>query len=59
MKHYFIWKKARACRYNPSNSATTVQSYVDIPVGDEAALTAAVAQIGPISGEFHEHFRKL
>ena len=46
-----IKKKAGSCKYNPRNSVgNIVASYVDIPQGDETALAAAVAQIGPISG---------
>ncbi len=41
--------KAGSCNYNSKNSATKITGYVDIPKGDELALTAAIAQIGPIS----------
>jgi cathepsin L len=42
-------KKTGPCRYNPYNSVTTLSGYVDLPRGDEKALTQAVANIGPIS----------
>jgi len=38
------------CRYNPANSAATVTGYTSIkPVGSEANLQDAVANVGPIS----------
>lgn len=42
-------QESGSCNYDPSNSLTTVTGYVDIPQGDENALTTAVAKIGPIS----------
>ncbi len=42
-------QKAGSCKYNPKHSLTTLSGYVDLPQGDEEALTAAIAQIGPIS----------
>ncbi|XP_055297428.1 procathepsin L-like [Sitodiplosis mosellana] len=37
------------CRYNPKNSVTTDHGVVDIPEGDETALVAALATVGPVS----------
>jgi len=37
------------CRYNPKNSGASDRGYVDIKSGDEDALKAAVATVGPIS----------
>ena len=49
MKQYQI--KAGECRFNPEYAeGIIVTGYVNIPKGDERALTAAVAHIGPICG---------
>jgi len=37
------------CRFNKANIGATVKGFVDIPTGNENALQAAVATIGPIS----------
>jgi len=37
------------CRFKPADIGATVTGYSDIPEGDEAALTQAIASIGPIS----------
>jgi cathepsin L len=37
------------CRFNKANVGATLKGFVDIPSGDENALQAAVATIGPIS----------
>ena len=37
------------CRFNPSTVGATDTGYVDIPSGDEDALTNAIATVGPIS----------
>lgn len=39
----------RKCRFNPSNVGATDTGFVDIKSGDESALTAAIATVGPIS----------
>ncbi|XP_011494856.1 PREDICTED: cathepsin L [Ceratosolen solmsi marchali] len=47
------------CRYNPKNSGADDVGFVDIPVGDEEKLKAAVATIGPVSVAIdasHENF---
>lgn len=41
--------KADTCKYKSENSGATVNDYVDLPQGDEKALTTAIATIGPIS----------
>ena len=37
------------CRFKEANVGATDSSYVDIPQGDEDALTQAIASVGPIS----------
>ena len=37
------------CRYNPAYNSADDTGYVDIPRGDENALKAAVASVGPVS----------
>jgi len=37
------------CRFKPATIGATVAGYTDVPQGDEAALTQAIASIGPIS----------
>ena len=37
------------CRFKADNVGATVSGYVDIPHGDERALTQAIASVGPIS----------
>ncbi|XP_031622652.1 cathepsin L1-like [Contarinia nasturtii] len=37
------------CRFNPKNSVATVFGMVDIPEGNETALVAALATVGPVS----------
>ena len=37
------------CRYKSANVGATDDGYVDIPRGDEDALTQAIASVGPIS----------
>jgi len=37
------------CRFNPATIGATVAGFTDVPEGDEAALTQALASIGPIS----------
>ncbi|XP_068943858.1 procathepsin L-like isoform X2 [Petaurus breviceps papuanus] len=37
------------CRYEPENSGANVTRYVEIPSGEESALTEAVAIAGPVS----------
>jgi len=37
------------CRFKPADIGATVAGYTDIPEGDEAALTQAIATVGPIS----------
>jgi cathepsin L len=47
------------CRYNPRNSGADDVGFVDIPMGDEEKLKAAVATIGPVSVAIdasHENF---
>ncbi|KAK9498921.1 hypothetical protein O3M35_003462 [Rhynocoris fuscipes] len=41
--------KNDVCRYNPIHSVSSDRGYIDLPAGDEEALKAAVATIGPIS----------
>lgn len=41
--------RAGHCRYNPDNSVTTLSGYIEIPQGDEEALTKAVANAGPVA----------
>ncbi|XP_068603311.1 cathepsin S-like [Brachionichthys hirsutus] len=41
--------RAGHCKYNPRNRAAGCSSYASLPKGDEAALKAAVAHVGPIS----------
>jgi len=38
-----------SCRFNKKNVGATVKSYKDIPQGDENALKAAIATVGPVS----------
>jgi len=40
---------SHVCKYNPNNRGACIKSYHDIPSGNEQALTAAIAAIGPIS----------
>jgi len=37
------------CRFSPSNVGATDKGFVDIPAGDEEALKAAIATVGPVS----------
>ena len=37
------------CRFNPNTVGATDTGYVDIPSGNEDALTSAIATVGPIS----------
>ncbi|GLV43755.1 Cysteine proteinase-1 [Carabus blaptoides fortunei] len=37
------------CHYNPKTAGATDSGYVDLPMGDEQKLLAAVATVGPIS----------
>ena len=37
------------CRYNTSDIGATDTGYTDVPSGDESALQAASASVGPIS----------
>ena len=37
------------CRFNQANVGATISSYKDIAQGNEKALTAAIAKVGPIS----------
>ena len=37
------------CKFNPDNVGATVTGHVDIPSGNEEALTNAIASVGPIS----------
>ena len=37
------------CAYNKANAGATISKYADVPIGDEAALMDAVANVGPIS----------
>jgi len=37
------------CRFKPADIGATVAGYTDVPEGDEAALTQAIAAVGPIS----------
>jgi len=37
------------CRFKPADIGATVAGYTDVPEGDEAALTQAIATVGPIS----------
>jgi len=37
------------CRYNPYSAIIGNRYFVDLPKGDEGALKAAVATVGPIS----------
>uniref|UniRef100_A0A3B3QEV3 Cathepsin K n=1 Tax=Paramormyrops kingsleyae TaxID=1676925 RepID=A0A3B3QEV3_9TELE len=39
----------QSCAYNVSGKAATCRGYKEIPEGDEKALQAAVAQVGPVS----------
>lgn len=39
----------QSCRYDAKNVGATVTGYTDIPTGDETALTAAIAAVGPIA----------
>lgn len=46
----FIWNlKDQKCKFNPSTVGATDTGFVDIPSGDENALTTAIATVGPIS----------
>merc|ERR1712156_441000 len=42
-----------ACRFNPRNVGASDKGFVDITEGDEDALKAAVATIGPVSVGIH------
>jgi len=37
------------CKYKVADRGACIQSYVDIPTGNETALTAAIAAVGPVS----------
>lgn len=37
------------CRFKPADIGATVAGFTDVPEGDEAALTQAIAAVGPIS----------
>jgi len=37
------------CAFSKANAGATIAKYVDVPVGDEAALLDAVATVGPVS----------
>jgi len=37
------------CRFNAANVGATISRFVDIPTGNESALEAAIAAVGPIS----------
>jgi len=37
------------CNYDVSDRGACIENYVDVPSGNEAALTSAIATIGPIS----------
>jgi len=37
------------CAFDPKNVGATLTGYTDIPSGDETALTAAIASVGPIA----------
>lgn len=37
------------CKFNPKTVGATVTGFTDIPLGDEDALTKAIATVGPIS----------
>ena len=37
------------CQYNPANRGACIEKFHDIPSGNEQALTAAIAAIGPVS----------
>lgn len=37
------------CRFDPSKKAASDTGFVDIPSGNETALVAAIASVGPIS----------
>ncbi|KAK8732808.1 hypothetical protein OTU49_006938 [Cherax quadricarinatus] len=40
---------ASVCRYNPTMAVSKIVGYMSIPPGDELALKAAVANVGPVS----------
>lgn len=46
---YLFTFKDGKCRFDPANVGATAKGFNDIPSGDEAALKAAIATVGPIS----------
>ena len=42
-------KEGTSCRFNKNNIGATDAGFVDIPSGDEGALKAAIATVGPVS----------
>ncbi|KAG7156493.1 Cathepsin L-like 2 [Homarus americanus] len=47
--YYPYEARNNVCRYNPVMAVAKALGYVSIPTGDEMALKAAVANIGPVS----------
>lgn len=47
------------CRFNANGIGATVSGFINIPSGDESALTKTIAAIGPVSVAFvaSEHFQ--
>lgn len=48
-KNNIVPSQVGQCRYSPSYRAAEDTGYVDVPQGDENALKAAVASVGPVS----------
>ena len=48
MLNYFSLKDD-TCRFSASSVGATDKGFVDIPSGDEEALKAAIATVGPVS----------
>nr|XP_045614372.1 procathepsin L-like isoform X2 [Procambarus clarkii] len=47
--YYPYEARNNVCRYNPSMAVSKVVGYMSIPPGDEQALKAAVANVGPVA----------
>ena len=52
IKHNFIinlYLQLSTCKYTTRSIGGTISNYVDLPTGNEAQLTNAIASVGPIS----------